>query len=117
MQYSRPMIELVYEIRRRVSADLKPGIKLANPDMFQELADYYHSSKDTISKTLIKELFSLAGEPWASSLDKAAESIAPRQVTKAYRGQVSLVEAKKPAAASGQGTKPVRIYRGQVVEE
>lgn len=117
MQYSRPMIELVYEIRRRVNADLKPGIKLANPDMFQELSDYYQSSKDTISKTLIKELFSMAGEPWASNLNKTKEAVAPRQVIKAYRGQVSLVEAKKPPSAASQDSKPVRIYRGQIVDE
>lgn len=117
MQYSRPMIELVYEIRRRVSADLKPGIKLANPDMFQELSNYYQSSKDSIARTLIKELFSMAGEPWASLLNKPNEPVAPRQVIKSYRGQVSMVEAKKPASTSVQGSKPVRIYRGQVVEE
>lgn len=117
MQYSRPMIELVYEIRRRVNADLKPGIKLANPDMFQELSDYYQSSKNTIARTLIKELFSMAGEPWASRLNKASEPITSRQVTKAYRGQVSLVEAKKPPSTSPQSSRPVRIYRGQVVEE
>ncbi len=117
MQYSRPMIELVYEIRRRVNADLKPSIKLANPDMFKELLDHYQSSKDTISRTLIKELFSMAGEPWNSSLNKPAEAVISRQVTKAYRGQVSLVDAKKPPSESNQAAKPVRIYRGQVVEE
>lgn len=117
MQYSRPMIELVYEIRRRVSADLKPGIKLANPDMFQELSDHYHACKDIITKTLIKELLTMAGEPWENNLHKPTEAVAPRQVIKSYRGQVSLVEAKTAISGSVKGSKSVRIYRGQIVGE
>ena len=115
MQYSKPMIDLVYEIRRRVDAKLKPSIKLANPDMLQELADFHHHCKDTITRTLIKELLSLAGDPWMEQLDEPGARIEPqRQITKVYRGQVSLVDA--PSATPKEPQKPVRIYRGQIVE-
>lgn len=114
MQYSKPMIDLVYEIRRRVDAKLKPSIKLANPDMLQELADFHHHCKDTITRTLIKELLVLAGDPWTEQLEEPVVK-PPQVVTKVYRGQVSLVE---PPSAEGpkELKKSVRIYRGQIVE-
>lgn len=98
MQYTRPMIDLVYEIRRRVDSELKPSVKLANPEMFQELADYYQRSRDTITKTLIKELLSQAGDDWLALLDppKAATPQLPKQLVKVYRGQTLLEDAPQP---------------------
>ena len=116
MQYSKPMIDLVYEIRRRVDAKMKPGIKLANPDMLHELADFHHHCKDTITRTLIKELLSLAGEPWIDQLEEPKpKPNTPKQVTKVYRGQVSLIDSPLADTAK-ESHRPVRIYRGQVVE-
>lgn len=115
MQYSKPMIDLVYEIRRRVDTGMKPSIKLANPEMLQELADYHHRCKDTVTRTLIKELLSLTGAPWLEQLNDPTDGAKiPPQVAKVYRGQVSLVNA--PIADAAKPQKPVRIYRGQVVE-
>lgn len=135
MQYTRPMIDLVYEIRRRVDADMKPSVKMANPDMLKELADYHHHTKDTITKTLIKELLFLAGDQWQHLLEpdkietpKTPEI--PKQVVKVYRGQTILEDAPhKHSAAEGStlhsellindippaATKPVRMYRGHPV--
>lgn len=62
MQYTKPMIELVLEIRRRVNAQAKPEVKLANPELLTTLGEIYHSSKDTILRTLIKELLTSAGD-------------------------------------------------------
>jgi hypothetical protein len=116
MQYSKPMIDLVYEIRRRVDVTMKPGVKMANPDMLLELANFYHTCKDTITKALIKELLFLAGDNWPSYLEDPREiSDAPRQTTKVYRGQVSLVPAPIDKS-SILPAKPARIYRGQVVD-
>lgn len=135
MQYTKPMIDLVYEIRRRVDAAMKPSVKMANPELLKELADYHHHTKDTITKTLIKELLFLAGDPWPQLLDpivtapvKAPEI--PKQVVKVYRGQTILVDA--PRVNEHQDTdrpglnsemlikdiapaKPVRMYRGHPV--
>lgn len=117
MQYSKPMIDLVYEIRRRVDAEMKPGVKLANPDMLQELADFYQHSKDVVTKALIKELFFLAGDEWMARVESPVAPI-PKQSVKVYRGQVSLVESPPPPKALDTQTahaKPQRIYRGQIV--
>lgn len=125
MQYTKPMIDLVYEIRRRVDADMKPSVKMANPELLKELAGYHQQTKDTITKTLIKELLYQAGEQWQQLLEPVKPEAAktpeiPKQVVKVYRGQTILVDAPPrneipingipPAAA-----KPVRMYRGHPI--
>ncbi|WP_331352951.1 hypothetical protein [Cellvibrio sp. UBA7671] len=132
MQYTKPMIDLVYEIRRRVDADMKPSVKMANPEMLKELADYYHHTKDTITRTLIKELLHLAGDEWHQLVEPAKTEMTktteiPKQVVKVYRGQTILVDAPH-AAEEGVAlraallvsdipppAKPVRMYRGHPV--
>lgn len=120
MQYTRPMIDLVYEIRRRVDSELKPSVKLANPEMFQELADYYQRSRDTITKTLIKELLSQAGDDWLALLDppKAAAAQLPKQLVKVYRGQTLLEDAPQPPAgqpAFAPSPSPVAELRSELI--
>lgn len=127
MQYSRPMIDLIMELRRRVEADMKPSVKLANPEVLNELASYYFKAKDTITKTLIKELLSLAGEEWLALLNPKTEpATQPHKTVKVYRGQTMLVDApvapdsnsETKAEALSQPAAPVkhqRMYRGQPV--
>lgn len=122
MQYTRPMIDLVYEIRRRVDANVKPSVKLANPEILNELATYYLQTKDTISKALIKELLNQAGEEWLSLLTPQAlqDHEANKQVVKVYRGQTMLVDAPNthPVAMDvvpASTHKVVRMYRGNPV--
>lgn len=118
MQYTKPMIELVFEIRRRVPADMKPAVKLANPELLDELVLHHRKSKDVICQTLIKELLQLAGDPWDHALADVAhdEEVAkrPRQVTKVYRGQVTLEEA--PPKKDGESHRTKRVYRGQTID-
>lgn len=117
MQYTKPMIELVYEIRRRVPSELKPGVKLANPDLFNELISHYQNKgANTVTKALIKELLSLAGENWVTELENQNSDKGNGHQTKMYRGLISLEkkntqEAK--IARSNQSKK--KIYRGQVI--
>lgn len=137
MQYTKPMIDLVYEIRRRVDSDMKPSVKMANPDMLKELADHYFHTKDTIAKTLIKELLLMAGPLWHQLVEpvKTEESKTneiPKQVVKVYRGQTILEDTVQTAESSPGTTenlearseliiqdlpsaKPVRMYRGHPV--
>ena len=119
MNYSKAMIDLISEARRRASSEDKPSIKLANPDVLTELNKIYHKSNDTVLKAVIKETFNLAGEGWP---EKLVESVAeddeptqgPRYITKVYRGQTQLVEV-----AAGEGrherSKTERVYRGRIV--
>ncbi len=117
MQYTKPMIDLVYEIRRRIEPALKPGVKMANPELLRELADYYQKASDTITKTLIKELLSLAGDEWRALVTPMAGLISipepPRQIVKVYRGQTILADAPRPDEKTA--AKPARIYRGRPV--
>lgn len=138
MQYTKPMVDLVYEIRRRVDAELKPGVKMANPELLKELAEYHQQSKDTICKALIKELLFMAGPEWLALLEPAASDLPPtpelpRQVVKVYRGQTILEEAPREPGAAGKTSsdsavvrteliapppvaeKPVRMYRGHPI--
>lgn len=116
MQYTKPMIELVFEIRRRVPADLKPSIKLANPELLDELSQHHTQSRDVITQTLIKELLQKAGPPWDGYLEAEAEQrdSGAKQVTKVYRGQVTLEDAPDHSKTK---SKPKRMYRGQVIED
>ncbi|MGD8176060.1 hypothetical protein [Marinimicrobium sp. ARAG 43.8] len=122
MQYTKPMIELVFEIRRRVPADVKPSVKLANPELLDELADYHHRCRDVICQTLIKELLQLAGDPWDHALsdakqqaEEAQAAARPRKITKVYRGQVTLEESP-PKNSDEDKSRRKRVYRGQVIE-
>lgn len=114
MQYTKPMIELVYEIRKAVPSNLKPGIKLANPDLFNELIEHYHSATSrTVTKALIKELLSQAGVAWSQNLEQKKALEAPL-LTKMYRGVVSLEEGPSRSEEYSLQQKK-RIYRGQVI--
>jgi hypothetical protein len=109
------MIDLVYEIRRRVDSTMKPSVKMANPELLSELANYHLSARDTVCKTLIKELLFLAGGSWAQLLN-SPQGEAPKpakQLVKVYRGQTQLIDAPTIVSAP---PKPQRMYRGHPVD-
>lgn len=125
MTYTKPMIDLIREIRRRVPVDAKPSIKLANPEILDELLVLYRNSSDNIFKALVRDLMSMAGGDWSSRLESTAQSSFDdgqgRLIARVYRGQTSLVEA-----LSAKGESPAdddsrrqerrkRVYRGQVI--
>lgn len=119
MNYSKAMIDLISESRRRASSEDKPSIKLANPDVLTELNKIYHKSDDTVLKAVIKETFNLAGEGWP---EKLVESVieddestqGSRYITKVYRGQTQLIEIP-PENYDNKRAKPERLYRGRTV--
>lgn len=113
MQFTKPMIELVYEIRRFGPSELKPDIKLANPELFNVLHEHYHHGANAVNKALIKELFHLAGSPWPERL-AAADASKPTQTVRVYRGQVQ-VEDKPVERAKTEESRKKRVYRGQVI--
>lgn len=113
MQFTKPMIELVYEIRRFGPSELKPDIKLANPELFNVLHEHYHNGANAVNKALIKELFHLAGSPWPERLANT-EASRPAQTVRVYRGQVQVEDKPKEPAKSEESRKK-RVYRGQVI--
>jgi len=118
MNYSKAMIDLISEARRRAPSDDKPSIKLANPDVLTELNKIYHHSNDTVLRVIIKETFLLAGDRWPEKLAEPVkeEEVAhgPRFITKVYRGQTQLIEVA-PEGSNAHKEKTVRMYRGHAV--
>lgn len=114
MQYSKPMIDLILELRRRVPSNLKPGIKLANPEVLDELIDHYAKTQDNVTRALIKELMQMAGSDWLQRLETNSDTTHTRPRVKVYRGQTSLEQTLTPQQDK-PSKKTGRIYRGQVV--
>jgi hypothetical protein len=116
MQYTKPMIELVMQIRKWMPSELKPDVKLANPNLFNILALHYHDNCEIVAQALIKELFTLAGENWMDLLI-SKQTPQPKAAVKVYRGQTRLEEKPvQPNKADQQSETPVkkkaRFYRG-----
>ena len=117
MIFTKPMIDLIKEIRKQVPADIKPSIKLANPDIFDEAIVLYHTYNNTILRTLIKELCVRAGSPYSEFLDQPEEN-KKRQTTKVYRGQTQLMPAPSKTDETEETDTPTRrakVYRGIVI--
>lgn len=64
--YTKAMVDLINEVRRRVPDKTKAVIKLANPNIIDVLIELYFESYDSALQTLIKEIVTLAGEPWST---------------------------------------------------
>lgn len=121
MNYTKTMIDLVREARKRVPSKDKPGIKLANPEVFDELARIYRVSDDSVLRAIVKELFFQAGEPWLSKLETkvSVNSSTPAEkfVAKVYRGKLWLeASPRKDDDTVKNRDKPKRVYRGRVVD-
>jgi hypothetical protein len=116
MQYTKPMIDQVFQIRKAAPDHLRAQIKLANPELLDVLADIYRSLQDKLLRELIQQLMSMAGPAWLALLESPAPESRPNHSQQIYRGQVrpaAQVPAAKIAAAPTHH-KHV-IYRGQLV--
>lgn len=112
MIFTRPMIDLAKEVRRRAPTELKPSIKMANPEMFDLLIELYKNSKDAVFRALVKELVSMAGEPWKSTL---IEQDAPKQNTQKQLVRPSMDALQGEWFDRHDDNRRKRIYRGHVV--
>jgi len=74
---TKPMIDLIREIRRRSSDDVKDSIKFSNPNIIDELIVLYHQSNDQIFIALIKELCVLAGASLEPESNETEEPKSP----------------------------------------
>ncbi len=68
MQYSKAMIDLVFQIRKTAPAPVKARIKLTNPELPATLIDIYKVVDDQPLKILIYEFLNQAGPEWLSGL-------------------------------------------------
>lgn len=117
MQYTKPMIDQVFQIRKAAPDHLRAQIKLANPNLLDVLADIYRGLQDKLLRELIQQLMSMAGPSWLSLLENPPPESRPNHSQQIYRGQVRAdaagVVAKSPVRQDGR--EKTVIYRGQVV--
>ncbi len=106
MRFNKHMIDLLREIRRRVPSHQKPSIKLANPELIDELSMAYEQSRDSICQLLIREFIEQnrsLGEPLREN----------RNTTR------TINKTRHPDSVEKESVKtdrPRRVYRGQIVE-
>jgi len=121
MQYTKPMIDQVFQIRKAAPDHLRAQIKLADPDLLDVLASIYREFHDKMLRELIKQLMLMAGPNWLSLLDGAEPESRPNHNQQVYRGQIRAAARVEPTHAgtemqSQTGVKHRSvIYRGQVV--
>lgn len=107
MQYSKTMIDLIKEVRRRAPAEQKPAIKLANPEVMTEIKNIFHSSKDAVLRAIAKELFELAGPPWNTALKAPPIDEAAQPSGRLHRQVLS----RRHTAAGACRTKRTKLQR------
>lgn len=113
MLYTKPMIELVFQIRRLCPSELKPIIKLANPNLFGELQSLYQGNNCAACKKLITEFFSLVETPLGESA-KSGFSYPGQNFFESVTAK-SAPNSPEAAAATLKKSRK-RVYRGQVIE-
>jgi hypothetical protein len=121
MQYTKPMIDQVFLIRKAVPDQLRAQIKLANPQLLEMLADLHRELHDKLLRELIKQLMSMAGPLWLSQLENSAPVSRPHH-QQIYRGQVCHSAEIPPSGTTDKpATTPTHkeknvIYRGQLIQ-
>ena len=64
--YDKTIIEKVNVIRKRLRDEHGDAPSLRDPKLFEIMLDYWVSSKDAITKSQIRQLMEMLGEPWQS---------------------------------------------------
>lgn len=121
MQYTKPMIDHVFLIRKIVPDPLRPQIKLTNPQLLDVMAQVYRDFQDVLLRDLIRQLMSMAGPAWLSLLEEPNREPPPNHSQQMYRGRL-LPQAQHDQPPTTQQTKQqtngsskgkTLIYRGR----
>lgn len=115
MQYTKPMIDHVFMIRKIVPDTIRAQIKLTNPNLLDVMADVYREIQDALLRDLIRQLMSMAGPAWLTLLNDHHSDAHPNSSQQVYRGHV-LPPAALPKAVSATAKGKTVIYRGQTVQ-
>lgn len=112
MMYTKSMIEHVQQIRKMLPNDMRPQIRLANPDLLDQLSELYWELPDLLIKEKIERLMHQAGPAWADLLQRQ-DKPHPR-ASRTYRG-VELPETPKQKPDRKNPHKSKLMYRGQPI--
>lgn len=114
LELDKASYDLIRELRRSLPDDEKSKIRLADPELLQELVALHQRCKDSGRQGLIEQILTQAG---ASLPEKVQPPASKKTVKGMYRGQPVLVESRNPAPPGAKPTvRAKRIYRGQVIE-
>lgn len=108
MQYTKTMIDLIFQIRKSAPAPIRPRIKLSSPTLLDTLLDIYKVVDDKQLKILIYELLTHAGQAWVNRLTSPPDI----PVLTAVASKPIETEEQKPSKPMERKEKVV-IYRGQ----
>lgn len=115
MQYTKPMIDHVFLIRKIVPVTVRAQIKLTNPDLLDVMAVMYREIQDALLRDLIHQLMSMAGPSWLSLLEDHRGEPAANHSQQVYRGQILPSTAPSTIGAAKAKEKTI-IYRGHTLQ-
>lgn len=93
MQINRKMVTLFFEIKRNMPYEHREKMKIASPDLAQQLTVIYKKSKRHSLKESIEKFMSLAGDEY---LDKLKAPKKP--VQNYYRGSPVVKSSSRTSA-------------------
>ena len=99
LPYSRLMIELIHEIRHHMPRELRPGVRFSNPDILENLADFYSQTDNRYVKLMIEKVLADAGEQWSKLIFDDEKRFQPVKLKKVKSGQSTThtVDIASPA--------------------
>lgn len=112
MQYTKTMIDLVFQIRKAAPDPVKSRIKLTSSDLPATLSDVYKLVDDQRLKMLIYEFLTHAGGPWVDGLT-ARKDGRPAKPEPPMLHEAVVDDEFEAAAALKPSREKVVIYRGQ----
>ncbi len=71
--YDKAVIQKINTIRKRLRDEHGEAPSLRDPKLFQAMLDYWVLSKDAITKSQIRQLMEMLGEPWLSQHSRLAD--------------------------------------------
>lgn len=102
MQYSKSMIDLVFQIRKHADPRFKPRIKLSNPDLLDNLIEIYFESHNKVLRADIESLLTLVGSVWRDTLLEQRRN--SRFSTTGRKGSATI---SAPPLATGRATDSI----------
>lgn len=74
LNIDRPMVSLFFEIKRNMPFDQRKDMKIAAPNIGEQLVSIYRDSNNKSLKGLIENFMEHAGQGWAQRLNAPKKS-------------------------------------------
>jgi hypothetical protein len=120
MQYTKSMIDLIFQIRKAAPAPIRPRIKLSSSSLLVTLTEIYSLIDDQSLRMMIFELMSQAGPEWVRRLRANSSEQQPQQLpvlTQQVASSSNSAQAAPTPSSDRQEPAEIRekvvIYRGR----